>query len=166
MMKNSLFLVITLSILAAISGPVMAENTRGTNEAEAMATVERFFAAINSTDIEEMERILKPGALFTTVFDMPDGTLGSSVDPVSSFLPEIKSGPKIIERFWDPKLLINDRIAVFWARYDMHLDGAYSHCGTDVFDLIKSGNTWQIANIRATIQTSGCPASPLGPLTK
>ncbi|PCI62545.1 MAG: hypothetical protein COB37_06535 [Kordiimonadales bacterium] len=163
---KKLFCIAAVTGLLASHSPVLAEDSGVTNEAAAMATVERFFKAINAADTEAMSNILKPGAKFTTVFDTPDGALGSSVDLVSSFLPSMKTGPKITERFWNPKLLANDRIAVFWARYDMHLDGKYSHCGTDVFDLIKSGDTWQIMNIRVTVQSSGCPTSPLGPLKK
>lgn len=159
-----LFRIAVLTALFAPFSPVLAEDSDSSNDFPAMAVVERFFKAINAADTDTMSEILKGDAKFTTVFDAPDGALGSSVDLVSSFLPSMKTGPKITERFWEPKLLVNDRIAVFWARYDMHLDGKFSHCGTDVFDLIKSGDTWQIMNIRVTVQTTGCPTSPLGPL--
>lgn len=74
------------------------------------------------------------------------------------------SDNRLTERYWDEQLLISDEFAVFWAPYDFHIDGEFSHCGIDVLNLIKIDGTWKIGHAMWTIQRPGCEASPLGPL--
>lgn len=73
-------------------------------------------------------------------------------------------GARLTERYWDEQLLISDHLAVFWAPYDLHVDGEFSHCGIDVLNLIKIDGQWKIGHAMWTIQRQGCAASPLGPL--
>ncbi len=71
---------------------------------------------------------------------------------------------QLTERYWDEQLLISDVLAVFWAPYDFHIDGEFSHCGIDVLNLMKVDDQWKIGHAMWTIQRPGCEASPLGPL--
>jgi hypothetical protein len=64
---------------------------------------------------------------------------------------------------WNPKVLLDGKIAVLWAEYDFHRAGKRTHCGTDVANLIKTDEGWRITSIQYTVQTSGCKDSPLGP---
>ena len=47
--------------------------------------------------------------------------------------------------------------------YDFWIDGKFSHCGIDAFDLIKTEEGWKLAGGVYTIE-SKCEPSPLGPL--
>jgi len=71
---------------------------------------------------------------------------------------------KLTERYWNEELLISDHLAVFWAPYDFHINGEFSHCGIDVLNLIKIDGQWKIGHAMWTIQRPDCDASPLGPL--
>lgn len=71
---------------------------------------------------------------------------------------------RLTERYWDEELLISEHLAVFWAPYDFHIDGEFSHCGIDVLNLIKIDGQWKIGHAMWTIQPQDCAASPLGPL--
>jgi hypothetical protein len=53
---------------------------------------------------------------------------------------------------------------VFWAPYDFYIDGEFSHCGVDVFDLIQLEGQWKLANSMYTVIRNDCPKSPLGEL--
>jgi hypothetical protein len=65
---------------------------------------------------------------------------------------------------WDPDVRIHGAIAVVWTRYDFWVDGKFSHCGVDAFDLVKTAEGWRIAGGVYTVERTGCPPSPLGPL--
>jgi len=67
------------------------------------------------------------------------------------------------ERIWNPELRVHGLIATVWAPYDFWVDGKYSHCGVDVFDLIKTDEGWKIAGGAFTMEAQ-CEPSPLGPL--
>lgn len=70
----------------------------------------------------------------------------------------------MVERFWDEQLQINDQIAAYWTEYDFWIDGEFSHCGTDIFNLAKIEGQWKLGNMSYTVQRSNCPDSPLGSL--
>ena len=63
---------------------------------------------------------------------------------------------------WDPMVQVQDRVAMVWAPYDFHLDGEFSHCGIDVFTLLKGAEGWQVTSITYNVVREGCPPSPLG----
>lgn len=77
---------------------------------------------------------------------------------------DANAATQLTERYWDEELLITDHLAVFWAPYDFHVDGEFSHCGIDVLNLIKVDGAWKISHAMWTIQRSNCEPSPLGPL--
>ena len=71
----------------------------------------------------------------------------------------------LLERIWDPEVKIRGPIANVWTPYDFWIDGKFSHCGIDSFDLIKVDGQWKISGIMYTVE-SDCKPSPLGPLKK
>ena len=85
-----------------------------------------------------------------------------SYDEVVSALT--RPGRNAKERSWDETVLIQGNIAVVWTPYDFHVDGVFSHCGIDSFQLIKQDGQWLISNSSWTLETENCPASPLGPI--
>ena len=72
------------------------------------------------------------------------------------------SKQKMQERIWSPEVRINGLIATIVAPYDFWIDGKFSHCGVDAFDLIKTEEGWKIAGGVYTVQQQ-CAPSPLGP---
>jgi hypothetical protein len=69
----------------------------------------------------------------------------------------------ILERIWEPKVLIRGNIANVWAEYDFHSNGKFGHCGVDTFLLLKTAEGWKIFSLTWTQETEGCKPSPLGP---
>ena len=54
-------------------------------------------------------------------------------------------------------------IASVWTPYDFWVDGKFSHCGIDIFDLVKTAEGWKISGLTYTVERTGCAPSPLGP---
>jgi hypothetical protein len=52
---------------------------------------------------------------------------------------------------------------VVWTPYDFHIDGEFSHCGIDAFNMVRTDEGWKIASIVWTVERTGCENSPLGP---
>ncbi len=129
-----------------------------------MKVVDSLFLAISTSDAELTRSIVTPDSMNYQV--SPDGQGGwqhRSI-PQSFFTEQSNYGPeKITERYWSPTLLIDDAIAVVWAPYDFYVDGEFSHCGIDAFDLIKVGRVWKIGNASWTRKTVGCELHPEGP---
>jgi hypothetical protein len=65
---------------------------------------------------------------------------------------------------WNPEVRVHGPIASVWTAYDFWVDGKFSHCGVDVFDLVKTAEGWKISGGAYTVERTGCAPSPLGPL--
>jgi hypothetical protein len=75
------------------------------------------------------------------------------------FTPSTTSRPGTSkERYWDPVVHVRGGIAVVWTPYEFWADGKSSHCGIDVFDLMKDKGVWKISNAMWTVEPDACAA--------
>jgi hypothetical protein len=82
-----------------------------------------------------------------------------------AYLEQLAHGrERLVERYWDPVVMIEERIATVTTPYDFHVNGLLRHCGTDVFTLVLGNDGWRISGGVYTVQRNFCPPSPLGPL--
>jgi hypothetical protein len=132
-------------------------------EKAVLAVVQRFFDAMAARDDAAARAILIPeGRLFSIREKGDQVTVAGSSHP--EFAERLRTGSEaLLERMWNPKVLIHGRMAVVWTRYDFHRDRKFSHCGVDSFSLIKTSAGWKIAGAVYTVEPTGCEASPLGP---
>lgn len=64
----------------------------------------------------------------------------------------------IAERYWQPTVLIRGPMAVVWAPYEFRIDGEISHCGVDVFEMLKIDGRWMMGNAMWTVEPEACEA--------
>jgi hypothetical protein len=64
---------------------------------------------------------------------------------------------RIEERIHDPLVRIDNDLAVVWAPFEFLVDGKVDHCGTDLFNLVRTDGRWLIASVADTGQKD-CPA--------
>jgi len=159
MLRTAIPGLLTLSILTAACTPIsFAQSDRD----EVLAVVQKFFDAMAAADAAATRSVMmmdgqyyalrERGEEFVARRTTNEEYLAGLTDRTDSFL----------ERMWDPVVSVTGRIAVVTARYDFHRNRDFSHCGTDVFNLIRSDEGWKIAGIMYTIELSGCEESPLG----
>jgi len=56
----------------------------------------------------------------------------------------------IQERIYDPLVRIDHDLAVVWAPFEFLVDGKVDHCGTDLFNLVRTDGKWVIASVADT----------------
>lgn len=154
-------LLITTSLL--VSGlPVLAQ--QGHPEYPAVKQViDQFFDSINTGNGELLAGLEVEGAQVLNIREDVAGEY-EFVERAWFTADNFSADTRLTERYWDEQLLISDHLAVFWAPYDFHINGEFSHCGIDVLNLIKIDGQWKIGHAMWTIQRPGCEPSPLGPL--
>ena len=70
----------------------------------------------------------------------------------------------VVERGFDPEVRISGPLAIAWLPYDLYLDGEWSHCGVDVFTLVRIEGDWKISSLAWSIeQPPACRQHPDGP---
>jgi hypothetical protein len=145
--------VIAIGLISMAVGVLAAQ--KEDEKSAVLATVQQFFDTMTSRDVEGARRVLMPEARMFSVRDQN----GQSVARASG---EGKQANR--ERMWDPEVRIRGGIASVWTPYDFWTDGKFSHCGVDIFDLVKTADGWKIAAVTYTVERTGCAPSPLGPL--
>ena len=76
-----------------------------------------------------------------------------------------RTGPStFVERGFDATVRVQDRVAMVWMPYDLYFGERWSHCGVDVFTLMKRDGRWRVAALIYTIeQPPACQKHPAGP---
>jgi hypothetical protein len=148
---------VCLFLLAA--GSSLLAQAPPTADSGPQAVVQQLFEAIAAQKTDTVRSLFTRNAVLLSVKD--DGTPASMRS--EDFAALLASSKNVwLERIWNPTVLIHGPIAVVWAQYDFHLNGALSHCGVDSVSLLKTSSGWKISSISDTRETSNC-ASPLGP---
>ena len=153
---------VLLAILVQAQQPAVQ---RPADETEVLAAVEQMFDAMRRKDADAYASVLVPEGMAIRVrTDGPaEGRLRfqGNAEDIASFKGNVDRWD---ERIWDPTVRVHGPIAVVWAPYDFHINGKFSHCGVDLFELLKVDGKWRLSNASWTVETVGCPPSPLGPL--
>jgi hypothetical protein len=127
------------------------------------ATAQHLFDAMSAHDVNAARALFIPEATLVSV--RADGK--PTVVPIEKWLEHLGTSKDAwLERMWNAKVLESSGLAVVWADYDFHLNGKFSHCGIDSFNLVKLDAQWKISGVSYTAQTAGCSPSPLGPPSK
>jgi hypothetical protein len=151
--------VVAFTVLTATASPACAQEDR-----EAiLSTVQQFFDALAESDTAlGRAAVLLEGQYFR--LRESGDSLDLSRTPHTQFLRDLAAGGNdFLERMWEPTVLQHGRMAIVWTPYDFHRSGEFSHCGVDVFNLIRTYDGWKIAGIMYTVEPTGCAPSPLGP---
>lgn len=162
--------MLAAALLASLPSLVAAQTTPATSPAEereaVLAVVQKFFDAMAAADMEGLRSVMTPEGRF---FALQEGKPGAP-PTVRTFsneesLKQLTSGKRALrERMWNPEVRVHRGVAVVWTPYDFWIDGKFSHCGVDAFNLVKMPEGWKLVGGTYTVERTGCQPSPLGPL--
>lgn len=145
--------LLAAALAACIATPALAADAE---DAAVLAQVQRFFDGLGSQDAAAMEAALLPDAVLTAQRFQADGRVVLARRPGSAFVASVKGQSGLAERMWDPVVMRRGPIAMVWAPYEFLLNGKTTHCGIDVFDLVKVEGTWKIAHLMWTQEPQAC----------
>lgn len=121
-----------------------------------LAVVDRFMQAVSTKDSAVLTELRLEGGF--NVVERPAPSGGTLVTR-RVFTPALGGNESAYrERYWDPVVHVRGSIAVVWTPYEFWIDGKTSHCGVDVFDLMKEQGVWKIANMMWTVEPEACAA--------
>ncbi len=76
----------------------------------------------------------------------------------------MRTTSRFTERGYHPTVMVSGPVAMVWLPYDFYQDGKWSHCGVDVFTLLKTEVGWRIATVVwSADQPPVCSPHPDGP---
>lgn len=154
--------VATLAFAGLLTTPLLRAQGGQSDRAAALAVADAALAAITAGDMAAFTDLMLPEAVvFPTV--TRDGLTQYRVRTRA----EQRAAPTTVtvtERGWNPDVRVNGPLAMVWYPYDLYRDGRWSHCGVDLFTLIRHEGRWRIATMAwSAEQPPVCETHPNGP---
>lgn len=151
-----------VALLAALCTlPVSAQDS-ATERASVLAVADSALAMITKGDIVAFTDLMLPEAVL-----FPTSTQGGVSRYRVRTRAEQRASPfnvRVDERGWSPEVKVQGPVAMVWYPYDLYMDGKWSHCGVDLFSLVKHDGAWRIATMAWTAeQPPACEKHPAGP---
>lgn len=143
-----------------IAVPLFSQNQE---QQEIQSVIQRLFDGMRSGDSSMVSKVFAEGAILSSVFVEKDGNLIKRSSPIQGFIKAIGTPHNEIwdERIWSYDIKIDGLFAVVWTEYTFYLGENMSHCGVNVFEMMKLGQGWQISGITDTRRTSDCITNAL-----
>ena len=145
---------LVLAISPAMVGGLAAQEGP---EAAVEAVVQELFDHMRAGDADAMAELMHPEVRLVTT-GMQGGTPGAQVVPVGAWLDGVRNSTAVLdEELYDVEVRVNQGLATVWTGYELRVDGEFSHCGVDAFQLVRTGDGWRILQVADTRTTEGCP---------
>lgn len=128
-------------------------------DAAVLAPVRALLAGLAARDAQAMLAATDATGRVTVAEEKPDGSRSVRRLSWAEFTGAIKPGAaRLEERLGTPAIEADGDIAMVWAPYVFLVDGTVHHCGTNHFDLLRTGDSWKVLNVTYSHRTTGCTA--------
>jgi hypothetical protein len=159
-MAKTILAVLTL-LMPMIAAAGETDGRQGVIE-----VIDHFFDAMRNRDVAAMRALMSADGMIYGYRESAEG-LTIVRRSHSEYLDNLAAGTEqLVERYWEPSVLLHGRLATVWTPYDFHVDGRFSHCGINNFSLLRTDTGWIITGVVFSIEVAECAESPLGPLAE
>ena len=119
-----------------------------------MEPVNQLFKGMRTGDSAMVRRVFHRSARMTSA--KGDGSLTD--DALTGFLKAIGTPHAEVwnEVIWKPVVQIDETFAQVWTPYAFYVGKRFSHCGVDVFQLVKTAAGWKIFQLTDTRRKEKC----------
>jgi hypothetical protein len=131
--------------------------TSSHEEAAILVVVDQFMTGISTNDDALLSRIRLENSLNVVERPATPPASGTTITR-RPFNPAGSKPGAFKERYWNPVVHVRGGLAIVWTPYEFWRDGKTSHCGIDVFEMVKDQGTWKIGNAMWTVEPDACPS--------
>jgi len=153
-MKNVPSFCLLFLLTSVMAAGFLISSQAATAEKQAvLAPVMALFDGMAKRDAEAIKKPLLTGGSLVLMRD------GKPVQMTFADFADRVAKPgttHIEERIHDPLVRIDHDLAVVWAPFEFLENGKVEHCGTDLFNLVRTNGKWLIASIADTGRKN-CP---------
>lgn len=151
-------------VVFACATSLAAQNTSSISKSEVAEAIKTLFIGVQKADTTLIKTVLHPAvSLMTSTLDEQASPIISPT-PISAWLNGIGvAQPGMLDEQLDYIAIRvdSDRMAQAWTPYRFYVNGNFSHCGTNNFQLAKAGNKWLITAIIDTRNSTNCDESEI-----
>jgi len=122
-------------------------------------TINTMFDAMRKGDSTMLRSAFHKNIVFEGISNKKDGTVSLDIDNPNDFIKAVGTPHKEI---WDEQITFKDikidgDLASVWTPYKFYLGKTFSHCGVDVFSLMRTPAGWKIIYVIDTRRKDNCP---------
>jgi hypothetical protein len=141
-------------MLLLVATPAAADDR--SDRREILAAVQGLFDAVAARSPERIVALVVPEG--TIAAHVPrDGRNMLRAQRWQDWAAGLHEGSeRLEERMHRPRVRIQGNMASVWTEYSFYRDGAFSHCGVDLFDMARVDGRWRILNLSFTMEREGC----------
>ena len=149
-------------LLAAALLATCFTSAQQTAETEVEEVIKTFFEGFHKADTLLMKQTMADELIFQTASKNKEGKDILKTDDVKDFIKAIGSGRPVTDK-WEERISsytikVDGNMANAWTEYEFWLDGTFSHCGVNSFQLFHDNGTWKIIYLIDTRRKSSCEA--------
>jgi hypothetical protein len=123
------------------------------------ATINALFDGMRKADATLLKSAFSPGGILQTISRNTDGNLNVVTESLDDFAKFVSGAKKdsADERIVFETIKIDGPLAIAWTPYKFYLNGRFSHCGVNSFQLVRLEGAWKIQYIIDTRRRQACP---------
>lgn len=143
-----------LFLLSCLNFPIYSQ----TSEDSVKAAVNNLFTAMKNGDGKAAFKCFTDSAILQTIVRNREGETIVKNEKITEFAGLISTMPKNMadERIEFEVIRIDGPLAVAWTPYLFYLNGQFSHCGVNSFQLVRQNGCWKIHFLIDTRRKIGC----------
>jgi Domain of unknown function (DUF4440) len=123
---------------------------------EPRTIVQRALDGLANRDAAALEGIFDTAARLVIVAARNGSSVATAV-PVKSIIDGLQApGPRRREELRNDKTVVAGDLATVTGDYVFFYDDTLHHCGTSMWDLVRTDGRWRIVQIRETDRRTGC----------
>ncbi|WP_350285610.1 nuclear transport factor 2 family protein [uncultured Croceitalea sp.] len=122
-------------------------------------TIETFFDGFHKQDSTIMKSVLADGVVLQTTGRNKDGKTMFRSDNIEKLITSITSIPDSVsfqEKLTTWSIQVDRTMANAWVGYEFWLNGTFSHCGINSFQLVNFDGVWKVIYLIDTRGRAGC----------
>lgn len=148
---------IPLALAAICLSPAAHAQVQDNSKADVMAVVEAFMAGLESKDAAAMSALATEDGYLAVVQELAGEDRAQSMALQDVIISLTSATPTLTEPLGPATVMVEGPVAMVWAPYDLYVEGSHSHCGIDIFTLMRVDGEWKIATITYSHIDEGCP---------
>ena len=120
--------------------------------------VNQLFTAMKTSDPVLLQQCFADSAILQTIVMNKEGKTIVRNESVAAFAASISKAPSgaLDERIEFDIVKTDAALAIAWTPYQFYLNGNFSHCGVNSFQLVRLNGQWKIQYLIDTRRRTGC----------
>ncbi|MDX1911807.1 MAG: nuclear transport factor 2 family protein [Saprospiraceae bacterium] len=139
--------------------PLFAQKQKPENpEKDIKKVINRFFDGLEKGDTALLKSACMPDMVLQTYMADKEGKMQVYTEPFNDLIAMVATPTtdQYDERIQFEAIHAEKSLASVWTPYSFYINGKRSHCGTNSFQLVKTGEGWKIQYIIDTRRKQGC----------